>query len=189
MSEMLGERKMPINNVRIRICDAFGQLSHPSPGTVEPDRVDRTAGAVSRDEPLFQISKLATPNVRFALSPGKALCLRKGTENNWIRIAAYGVEGEPSEFTQFSYSSPPFRDGDARATAFRSLAAIPLHRCPSSVPQKASDKSWVAARFVPRTAITVVPSTANVTHELGSAEPVEMPSVLARSARRAGGFM
>jgi hypothetical protein len=52
---MWDESKMPINKVRIRICDMFGQLSHPSPRNGEPDEVHRTAGAVGQDELRFQI--------------------------------------------------------------------------------------------------------------------------------------
>jgi lipoate synthase len=55
---MWGENKMPINDVCIRTCDAFGQLSHPSPRKVEPDRVHRTAGAVGQDELRFQIGNI-----------------------------------------------------------------------------------------------------------------------------------
>jgi hypothetical protein len=53
---MWGDSETPINNIciHIRICNAFAQLSHPSPRTVEPDRMHRTAGAVYQDESHFQ---------------------------------------------------------------------------------------------------------------------------------------
>jgi hypothetical protein len=46
---------MPIGNVGIRICNAFAELSHPSPMTVEPGQLHHTASVVCQDEPRFQI--------------------------------------------------------------------------------------------------------------------------------------
>jgi hypothetical protein len=74
---------------------------------------------------MIRLSKLATPNVRFALSPGKALSLRIVMEHDCLTIAVDHADSEPSEFTQFFMLlsfSPSFRDGDRRAMAFGFLA-------------------------------------------------------------------
>jgi hypothetical protein len=73
---MAGARKMPIYDVRIRICDDLGELSHPPHRTVEPDRVHFTAGAVGRTD---RLSTLATPNARFAVNPKRALPQKSST--------------------------------------------------------------------------------------------------------------
>jgi hypothetical protein len=67
MSEMWGENKIAIKDVRIRICDAFGQLSHPSPRRVEPDPAHRTAGAAGQHELPFQIGNTKRPFCTVAL--------------------------------------------------------------------------------------------------------------------------
>jgi hypothetical protein len=71
---MWGESQTPISEVKIRIqiCDAFAQLSHPPPQTVE------WTGCIIEPAPFVgmnRISSLAIPNVCSVQSVGKALSL------------------------------------------------------------------------------------------------------------------
>jgi hypothetical protein len=127
------------------------------PRTVEPDWLRRTAGAVGRDEPHFQIGN--TECLFCTVNP-KAVSLRKIVEHDHVRIDVYGVPHKRGKSLNSSWFSLPFGDGDDRGTAFgflatgsdgdlslisltsiRNLPAIRPHLCPCSAPHKPSSES------------------------------------------------